>query len=117
MQVDGTVIGTVRWQRRSLGLTEHFLEVVVFWRHPDQVWKWEQTVAGWLASGKIDGRMCSTPGWPLYTSLCGVMAAEPGVPEDDGYPWRRQDVELNGLKVVSGQEQMDGRSGVGDSPE
>lgn len=25
-------------------------------------------------------------------------------------------MELNGLMVVSGQEQMDGRSGVGDSP-
>lgn len=49
------------------------------------------------------------PCTPVYV---GVM-----VSKDDGYLWRRQDVELNGLMVVSGQEHMDGRSGVGDSPE
>lgn len=43
---------------------------------------------------------------------CGRVPAKPGVSEDDGYPGRRQDVELNGLMVVSGQEQTDGRSGV-----
>lgn len=36
-----------------------------------------------------------------------VMVTEPGEAQDEGKSWRLQDVKLDGLVVVSGQEHAD----------